>query len=94
MRKRRFMVQLTLMTAILLLAASLSALAATVPRMSTDELKSHLGEEGYLVLDVRANRDWANSQDIIAGAERVAPGSVNQWADNYDKNQTLVLYCA
>jgi len=30
----------------------------------------------------------------IAGAERVEPKAVGQWVDNYDKEKTIVLYCA
>jgi len=30
----------------------------------------------------------------ISGAERVDPGTVAQWVDNYDREKTIVLYCA
>lgn len=85
---------LAVMTAILLLAGTLSAGAASVARMGTDELKSRLGEEGLLILDVRASRDWASSGEMVAGAERVDPGQVDQWRDNYRKDSTIVLYCS
>ena len=83
MRKKHFVVHLTIMTTVFLFVASFAAMAASVPRITTDELKSHIGEEGYIVLDVRASRDWNESTEKIYGAERVAAGSVNQWADNY-----------
>lgn len=94
MRNRLFVIYLLAMTAVLLLVSSVSVFAVTVPRMSSDELKSHIGEEGVVILDVRANADWAATNDKITGAVRVAPGDVNQWADNYDKGKTIVLYCA
>jgi rhodanese-related sulfurtransferase len=94
MHNKRFLIYLTLMTSIFLFATSVAAMAASVPRMTADELKMHLGEGDYQVLDVRAGGDWANSHVKIAGAERVEPRAVGQWADNYDKEKTIVLYCA
>ena len=94
MHNKRFLIRLTIMTSIFLFAASVAAMAASVPRMTADELKMHLGEADYQVLDVRAGRDWADSNVKIAGAERVEPRAVGQWVDNYDKEKTIVLYCA
>jgi len=94
MHKKRFLIKLTMMTSLFLFAASFAAMAASVPRMTADELKSHLGDADYQVLDVRAGGDWANSNVKITGAERVEPRAVGQWVDNYDKEKTTVLYCA
>ena len=94
MHNKRFLIRLTVMTSIFLFAASVAAMAASVPRMTADELKMHLGEADYQVLDVRAGGDWAGSTVKIAGAERVEPRAVDQWVDNYDKEKTIVLYCA
>ena len=70
------------------------AVGADVGIMSKDELKPMLGNEDVVVLDVRAGRDWSSSEFKIKGAERVEPGKVSSWAGNYDKNKTIVLYCA
>ena len=94
MSKKRFLVYLSIMTGVFLFSASFTALAASVPRMTVDELKMHLGDKDYQVLDVRAGRDWSGSTVKITGAERVEPGAVDQWAGNYDKEKTFVLYCA
>lgn len=94
MRNKRFLIYLTLMTGVFLFAVSFAAMAASVPRMSVDELKVHLGEADYLILDARSGGDWAGSTVKISGAERVEPGAVDQWVDNYDKEKTVVLYCA
>ena len=94
MDNRRLVIYLTILATILPLAASFTAGAASVPRMATDELKSRLGDTDLVVLDVRANRDWSKSQEKIAGAERVSPSEVNQWAKNYPKEKTIILYCA
>jgi rhodanese-related sulfurtransferase len=94
MHNKRFLIRLTIMTSIFLFAASVAAMADSVPRMTADELKMHLGEADYQVLDVRTGGDWAGSTVKIAGAERVEPRTVDQWVDNYDKEKTIVLYCA
>jgi len=94
MYNKRFLIYLTIMTSILLFAASFAAMAASVPRMTADELKIHLGEADYQILDVRTGGDWAGSTVKINSAERVEPRAVGQWVDNYDKEKTIVLYCA
>jgi hypothetical protein len=94
MPNKRFLIKLTIMTSVFLFVAISAAMAASVPRMTADELKMHLGEADYQVLDVRAGGDWASSSVKISGAERVEPRAVGQWVDNYDKEKTIVLYCA
>jgi hypothetical protein len=83
-----------LFAAVLLLGSSLAARADSVPRMSTEELKSRLGDAALTVLDVRADWDWNQSAEKITGAERVNPAAVDEWAGNYPKARTLVLYCS
>lgn len=84
----------TIATAVLVFFMSFAASAESVPRMSVDELKTHLGDDGLLILDVRANRDWTGSNDKIVGAERVDSGNVNHWADSYAREKPIVLYCS
>ena len=91
---RRSGVCLAVMTTVLLLATMLSAGAASVAKMGTDELNTRLGEEGLIVLDVRASGDWASSSEKVRGAVRVDSGLVSQWRDNYRKGSTIVLYCS
>ena len=78
----------------LLLGSGLAARADSVPRMSTDELKSRLGDADLAVLDVRTDWDWNQSAEKIAGATRVNPVAVEEWAGSYPKERTLVLYCS
>ncbi len=94
MRNKRLVFYIIFIITVLLLAISFTASAATVARMSTDELKSRLGDADLVVLDVRAGRDWDNSDKKIAGSERVKPGGTNQWIINYPKDKEIVLYCA
>lgn len=94
MHSKRFVSYLTILTALFLLTMALTASAASIPRMSTDELKSQLGDDGLVVLDVRGSWDWDKSDEVIAGSERVDPRGADQWAKNYSKEKTIVLYCS
>jgi len=94
MRNKRFSLYTIVIITVLLLATSLTVSAASVERMSTDELKSRLGDADLVVLDVRGSWDLVKSDNKIAGSERVQPGGAKQWAGNYPKDKTIVLYCA
>ena len=65
-----------------------------IPRMQVDELKAHLGDPAYVVIDVRQAGDWEASSVKIKGAIREECKSVSNWASNYSKDKTIVLYCA
>jgi rhodanese-related sulfurtransferase len=79
---------------LLLFCSVSSSFAVNVDTIDIDELKSMLGSENVLVLDVRAGRDWSSSEFKIKGAIREEPGDVSAWAGNYEKEKTIVLYCA
>jgi rhodanese-related sulfurtransferase len=68
--------------------------SADVPRMTKDELKAMLGNPDLIILDVRAQKDWAEGDSKIKGAIREDPEAVKSWANKYPKDKTLVLYCA
>jgi rhodanese-related sulfurtransferase len=67
--------------------------AASVPKMDKEELKSQLGSENLVILDVRQGRDWSTSEFKIKDALRVDNGDLSV-AMNYPKDSTIVLYCA
>ena len=92
MRQQMYRVLSVVLTVLLSLATTL-AFALDVERMSTDELRGKLGQEGLVVVDVRTNRDWKSSESKIKGAER-PEADIVKWAAQYDKETTLVLYCA
>ncbi len=92
MKKTLFIAPLLIFFAIGILATF--AKAAEVPRMTKDELKSMLGNPDLVIIDVRTQSDWKNSDFKIQGAIREDPDSVKSWAGKYPKNKTLVLYCA
>ncbi len=81
---------------IFFMVGTLAAFAKSgdVPRMTKDELKAMLDNPDLVILDVRAEGDWKDSDSKIKGAVREDPGSVKSWAGKYSKEKTLVLYCA
>ena len=66
-----------------------------VPRITKEEVKSMLGNPDVIILDVRAARDWKDSESKIKGAIREdRKGEASTWMDKYPKDKILVLYCA
>ena len=65
-----------------------------VPRMSVDELKSRLNDPSLVLIDVRAPGDWNASSTKIKGAFREVLEKIEERASKYDKDKTIVLYCA
>jgi rhodanese-related sulfurtransferase len=70
------------------------AKSADVPRMTKEELKAMLNSPNLILIDVRTQRDWKESDLKIKGAVREDPGAVDPWANKYPKDKTLVFYCA
>jgi rhodanese-related sulfurtransferase len=78
---------------ILFMVPALTALADEVPRMTKEELKELLGSSDLVIVDVRRGQDWNSSEFKIKGSVRES-GKGIAWAKNYDKDKTIVLYCA
>ena len=95
MIKRELRVLAVVLSFIILGMVSRIALAAEVPRISTEELKALLGGPEVVIIDVRTGGDWDKSKEKIKGAVREDPNkSVKSWADKYSKDKTIVAYCA
>lgn len=88
------MKRIFVLLAFFLFATALPALAADVPSMSKEELKSRLDSPDLIILDVRSGRDWSSSEFKIQGAIRAPGEDLAVWSKHYSKNDTLVLYCA
>lgn len=65
-----------------------------VPRLTKEELKGMLGKPDVVIIDVRSNLDWQESDRKILGASREEPDKTETWAGKYPKDKTIVLYCA
>jgi predicted sulfurtransferase len=70
------------------------ALAEDVKRITKEELKNMLSDPSVVVVDVRKEGDWKASEFKIKGAVREDPTQVASWMGKYDKDKTLVFYCA
>lgn len=70
---------------------AIPGIAAEVPRIAKEELKSKLGTP-VVILDVRGAKQWGASGRKIKGAVWEDPENVESWADKYPKDKTLVLY--
>ena len=81
-------------TGLALFLAAGSAVAAGAPRMTIEELNSRLGETELVVVDTRRAGDWSSSAAQIKGAVRRNPSAVAAWAEEYERGQTIVAYCA
>lgn len=53
-----------------------------------------LSDPSVVVIDVRTEADWKASKFKIKGAVREDPTQVASWMGKYDKDKTLVFYCA
>lgn len=70
------------------------AIAAEVPRMTKEELKSKLDDPDVVIVDVRVGKDWKGSEFKIKGAVRGDKNNISALAGKYPKDKTFVLYCA
>ena len=68
--------------------------AAKVNLMTKETLKDILDDPNVVIVDVRTGSDWRASESKIKGAVRVEKKNLASLADQYDKNKTLVFYCA
>ena len=71
-----------------------SSVAETIPLMAKENHRTLLGDDHLAILDVRAGRDWKNSEFQIKGAERVEPEVNIEWADKFKRDKTYAFYCA
>jgi predicted sulfurtransferase len=92
--KRKTIVGLAILGALLSGMWVQGALAADGPLMTKEELKAMLGDSDLVILDARSGRDWKSSEFKIKGAQRAAPGDFDTWWKSYGKEKKVVFYCA
>ena len=68
--------------------------AKDAPRMTKEELQGMLGNPDLRIVDVRLGNDWTSSEFKIKGAIRENARKLDTWSTKYEKDQTIVLYCA
>jgi len=80
---------------VLAIGIGVAGASEKVPRMTIEQLKGLMEKPEVVILDVRSKSDWDKAQMKIQGAVREDPSkSTKSWAEKYDKDKTIVLYCA
>ncbi len=96
MMRAAFLVALTVIAVSFIGATARSQTAASladVPKISCDDLKAQLGSPDLVILDVRTDHDWNESETKIKGAIRADFNNPDAWVDKYPKEKTIVFYC-
>jgi len=66
-----------------------------VQRITKEELKALLNDPSVVVIDVRTDWSWKESDKKIKGAVREDPlADAKTWASRYPREKKIVLYCA
>ena len=73
--------------------AAASAASVEVPRISVEHAKQMLANPDAVIIDVRTVKTWWRSPTKIKNALREEPGSLEDWAEKYPKDKTLIFYC-
>ncbi len=85
---------IALMVGILLCRTAASADSIEVPRISIEHTRQMLANPDVVIIDVRTAKAWWRSPTKIANAVREELGSVEQRAQKYPKDKTLIFYCS
>jgi len=95
MENKRLTIALSLVLSLIITTAdAVSAWAAHAPRITKEELKAELENPDVVILDVRRDKDWTDSDQKIKGAIREDGKEYKSWAENYPSDKKIVLYCA
>ena len=80
----------------LLIFSSTGFLAAdndkNVPAISVHQVNQLLNNSDVIIIDVRKYRNWWRSSKKILSAVREDPSKVDQWAQKYPKDNSLIFY--
>jgi len=68
-------------------------IAASVERITPEELSAKLCSSNLLLLDLRDAELWEKSKIKIKCARRVDPDDEATWIDNLPYDKEIVLYC-
>jgi len=93
MMKRRLIVLISVIL-VGMGAFGTSSVAKDVTMITKDELKAMLGNLEVVIIDARYDKHWMASDMKIKGAVREDYNDVKSWADKYNKNRLIVVYCA
>jgi len=97
LNRDKFIRQVTVACIILLLIFSCTGFSAAdndknVPAISVYQVKMLLNNSDVIIIDVRKYRNWWRSSKKILSAVREDPSKVDQWAQKYPKDKSLIFY--
>ena len=61
--------------------------------VTVDKLKQKLSSGDVIVIDVRLEEDFIKDPNLIPGAVRQNPESLQQWISTLNKDDEVVVYC-
>lgn len=67
---------------------------AETPRISKDDARQLLNEAHVAIIDVRSQDQWRESGKRVVHAAQEDRSNVKAWAHRYDRENTLIVYCA
>ncbi len=86
---------LILLACIIVTACSgLEIYTRNADRIEKEDLRANLNNPDFVIIDVRIDSSWNKSEFKMKGAVREDFYDVESWSDKYDKESTIVLYCA
>lgn len=65
-----------------------------VQRISKEKVKEFMGAPDVVIMDLRSDKNWNESDKKILGAVREDPKDVDAWMEKYPKDKTIYAYCA
>jgi predicted sulfurtransferase len=65
-----------------------------VPRITKEQLKEMLGKPDVVIIDARPVEQWKYTDQVIPGMVHEDPLAIQSWAQKYDKNEKIIVYCA
>jgi predicted sulfurtransferase len=94
--KPRFCMILSLVIALILVAltgySAPPASVEQVPRLTKEAVKEMLGKPDVVIVDIRYIKQYEQSNSRLPGAVFVQPENFDEFAKNYPKDKTYVLY--
>jgi hypothetical protein len=63
-----------------------------VPAISVHQVQHQLNNPDVIIIDVRKYRNWWRSSQKILSAVREDPSKVDEWAQKYPKDKSLIFY--
>ena len=63
-----------------------------VPRLTKEAVKEMLGKPDVVIVDIRYIKQYEQSDKKLPGAVFVQPENFDEFAKNYPKERTYILY--